>query len=207
MPKKIDLTGNRYGRLKVIKTSGSIGGKTYWECECECGVKKRVRTAVLTQGFAKSCGCLQKEIVRNVMTTHGMKHTKEYKVWEGMLYRVRSNNKNYGGRGITVSKDWEKFENFIQDMGICPAGLSIDRIDNNKGYCKENCRWATNKDQSNNRRSNSFITYNGKTQNIKQWSEETGIGRTLIHYRIKKGYPVELLFSSLTRKSLKFRML
>lgn len=107
------------------------------------------------------------------------------------LNKNREGYKKWGGRGITVCKRWMKFENFYKDMGERPEGMTIDRIDNSKGYHKSNCKWATPKEQSNNTRKNVFITYNGKTQTIAQWSEELGISYHTIYARLRKGWEIE----------------
>ena len=109
----------------------------------------------------------------------------------------------YGSRGIRVCKQWEKFENFLKDMGECPSGYSIDRTDNNKGYNKENCRWATPKEQARNRRNNHMISYNEKTQCLAAWTEETGIASSLISWRIKNGWSTE---KALTTSAIKIKI-
>ena len=118
------------------------------------------------------------------MATHGMRNSREYKIWVGMKYRCLNPNainfNSYGGRGITVCEKWLTFEGFIADMG--PAnGRCIDRIDNDQGYSKDNCRWVTPTENSRNRRSN--VVVEGKT--LSQWAKETGLSDQLIHYRIK----------------------
>lgn len=122
---------------------------------------------------------------------HGMSRTAVYKVYQAMIDRCSNeNNKSYseyGGRGIFVCEEWNSFENFYRDMGE-PNGKSLDRIDNNKGYSKENCRWATEKEQSNNTRSNRLLTHDGKTLNITQWSELLGIDRNTIKSRLRYGW-------------------
>lgn len=94
---------------------------------------------------------------------------------------------SYGGRGITVSDDWLIFENFYRDMGEKPAGMSLDRIDNNKGYSKENCRWATQREQMRNTRCNRMITHNGETLCITEWAEKYGIPMRILSKRLKAG--------------------
>lgn len=119
------------------------------------------------------------------MATHGMRNTREYKIWESMKRRCMNANatnfKDYGGRGITVCEKWMTFEGFFGDMG--PSnGMCLDRIDNDKGYCKDNCRWVTSTQNNRNRRDNVLV--NGKT--LSQWSEETGLSQQVINYRIKR---------------------
>jgi hypothetical protein len=130
--------------------------------------------------------------------------------WEAMKARCSNPNnnryKNYGGRGIKVCKRWMKFENFLKDMGLRPDGLSLDRINNNKNYIPSNCKWSTQKEQANNRKTNHNIKINGVTKNIKQWSELSGIKQTTILARLKYGYSnKEAVFKPLN-KAKKFRM-
>ncbi len=108
--------------------------------------------------------------------------------------------KYYGERGISYDPRWEKFENFYADMGDRPAGMTIDRIDNNKGYSKENCRWATLKEQANNTSRNHKIKFQGKTQTLTQWAEEVGINRRTIGARLKLGWSVERTLTSPVRR-------
>ena len=121
------------------------------------------------------------------------RNTPTYHSWVGMKQRCL-NPKNpkfiiYGKRGISICDRWlNSFENFLEDMGIAPSGYSIERINNNGNYEPKNCKWATNKEQSNNRRSNKFITHNGETLGICEWSKRLGAGISLITYRLKKGW-------------------
>ena len=128
--------------------------------------------------------------------THNMSDTQTYNVWDGIIQRT-SNRKNrrwkdYGGRGITVSKRWRKFENFYLDMGERPKNRSIDRINNNKGYFKENCRWATNEEQYANMRSNRKITFNGETKTITQWATKLNITHDFITTRLRRGWRIDI---------------
>lgn len=159
MRKFIDITDGRFGRWTVIdKAKGALGGEALWICLCECGNTKTLAGNVLRSGKSRSCGCLKKEKAIAAKTTHGMLNTKEYRSWSHMKNRCLNHKDphytDYGARGITVCEEWKNsFEAFFADMGIRPEGnFSIDRIDNDKGYSKENCRWVTGYTQSNNRR-------------------------------------------------------
>jgi hypothetical protein len=141
--------GTKFGRLEVISESFKMENKDGWEnavkVKCECGVIKSIFKERLTASKGtRSCGCLIRE---SINTTHKQTGTKTYITWIGLLGRCENKNnakyKNYGGRGITVCERWHKFENFYKDMGEKPEGLQIDRIDVNKGYYKDNCRWVT----------------------------------------------------------------
>ena len=132
---------------------------------------------------------------------HGMSKSREYRIWTCMKQRcLNPNNKKfhrYGGRGIRICSRWMLFENFLLDMGKSPSGMSIDRIDNNKGYSKENCRWANNKEQSNNKGNNVFLTFEGKRKTIKEWSLYLGSkSHSLVRGRILRGWSIEKSLST-----------
>lgn len=163
MGKKIDLTGNIYGRLTVIrevephiKPSGQIARK--WLCKCECGVIKKIVGDSLRKGVAQSCGCYNKEKAIQRKTTHGLTKTKEYRAWQNMKKRCLNPSAlkyaDYGGRGITVCDEWiDSFEQFLLDVGLAPSPThSIDRIDANGNYEPSNVRWATKTVQAINQR-------------------------------------------------------
>lgn len=181
-----DLTGRRFTKLVVV-TSAADGyrGQARWLCRCDCGQERVVYAMHLKSGNTKACGCLNADRdgpkPRHGHAMAGSK-TRTYITWESMLRRCRSvNNKsyrNYGGRGIDVCQSWETFENFLADMGEKPRGLSLDRIDNNRGYAPENCRWATPSQQSANRRTTKLLTIGGETLCVKAWAERFGIPRT-----------------------------
>ena len=159
MSKKIDLTGKRYGKLVVINESKKtdLSRQTFWFCLCDCGSNKEVGGRSLRRGDIVSCGCFGKEQRAKSNTKHGQHKSLTYKSWGNMIQRctnqAHSNYKNYGGRGISICDEWMDFSVFLKDMGQRPSRLhSIERINNQLWYFKDNCRWATNVEQSRNKR-------------------------------------------------------
>ena len=158
MSAKIDLKGQRFGRLIATEEYGhNDKQKTIlWKCLCDCGKYVIVSCGILRSGHTKSCGCLKNEKTKERSITHGMSKSPEYNSWSHILARCNNiNNKDYhhyGGRGITICDRWLKFENFFEDMGKKPKGLTIERIDNDKGYYKKNCKWDTQTAQVRNQR-------------------------------------------------------
>ena len=199
MSKMIDLKNKRFGKLFVKSFVGIVGNNPHnkWLCLCDCGKEVMVSGANLRSGVTKSCNCLQKETVSIVNKKHGASivETKEYRAWMGL--RKRCNNPNsldysqYGGRGITVCERWDSFENFLSDMGVAPNGHSIDRIDVNKGYSPENCRWADAKTQARNKTNSRFLSVNGMIKTLAEWAEISNTSRSNIHKRIVRGWSTE----------------
>jgi len=162
--KKIDLTGQKFGRLTVVKEAVQAKKlEILWECRCKCGNISTVSRRNLRAGHTKSCGCLNVDKIKERSTTHGMAHTTTFNTWTHMIQRCNNPNckdyVNYGGRGIKVCYEWEQsFANFYKDMGLKPKGLTIERKNNELGYFKENCYWADYFNQSHNRRISSKNT-------------------------------------------------
>lgn len=194
MSKLKDLTGKKFGRLKVLKRYGSNKkGQAMWMCECECGNINIVNGSNLRTGHVMSCGCLNKELAKERFIKHNLRHTKIYNVWRDMKYRCENKNnpqyKDYGGRGISVCDEWNdfnKFYNWAIENGY-DEKLSIDRINNNEGYNPSNCRWANAKIQSNNKRNNLIVNINGEKYTVAQLSEKTGIGYEKLRSAYHKG--------------------
>lgn len=195
-----NLINKRFHRLLVFeraKNPNPIKNRgAYWKCKCDCGNIVVIRSSSLVENKTKSCGCYNIERFIERTMTHGKYGLSEYNSWSGMKDRCYNKNnlhyQRYGGRGIRVCKKWKySFENFYNDMGPKPSKLySLDRINNNKGYSKENCRWATKLEQVKNRNSVRLITFNGLTLNLKDWSRKITYNKNsnLIYGRIYNGW-------------------
>ena len=183
--KPIDFSGLVFGYLTVKKFAGKKNGSRYWSAVCICG--KELCISVSNLRNAKSCGCKNEG-------RHGLKnlHKRAYSSWQSMLARTRYKNRDssewYMEKGISVCERWvDSFPNFFEDMGDPPDGYSLDRIDSSKGYCKDNCRWATDKEQASNRTSSNIFSYEGRLLTTTQLSSETGVARTTIQRHIALG--------------------
>lgn len=194
-----DIVGKRFGKLIVLKEVGVDETKNrLYLCECDCGNLKVVRGRSLKTGNTKSCGCYKREIIKQKNTKHNLRNTKLYKVWSSIKDRCLNKNckayKNYGGRGIDIYKEWETdfisfYEWSIKNGYV--EGLTIDRIDNNKGYCPENCRWTTKCVQSNNRRNN-VVVFNGTEHTtLSMYCRKNNLPYKLIVGRIEDGWSIE----------------
>jgi len=203
LPAFIDLTGQKFGKLVVIKqVSRDKNGNVLWLCLCSCGEETVVRSSNLRNSNTKSCGCLQKEHV----STHGQYKTKIYNIWHDMTQRCRDpNNKYYGKRKIIVCYRWSNknpkgFENFYKDVGNPPPGKSLDRINNNKGYNPGNWRWATRKEQSRNMRSNINISFEEGFLCLRDYCKKLNLNYGTIISRISRGRTIEEAITTPIRK-------
>ena len=187
----LDLTGKRFGRWTVLKRYTKLGYTPIrWECLCDCGNKKIVQGCNIKAGKSTSCGCLQAEIMSK-RAKHGCSRngkTPEYRTWKAMHTRCYNKKQisysRYGGRGITICDRWSDFKNFLEDMGVKPNGTSIERIDNNKGYCPENCKWATDEEQRSNKSGSRYFKIDDTVLNLKGWSLLCGIPSDILHGRV-----------------------
>lgn len=185
----------RFGRLQVIEYRNSQDVI----CRCDCGNIKSFHKSNLIRGRSKSCGCYRREYTKSQFKKHGQSDNWLHSCWQRM--RNRCNNPNnpgyhyYGGRGIKVCDRWNDFENFAKDLGEPPDHTySLERIDNDKGYEPDNCRWATRAEQSNNRRSCIPVTIGNETHNVAEWLRIIGMTSSAYYRRISKGFnPQEVI--------------
>lgn len=184
MGKLKELSGQKFGKLTVIKrVENDKHGLPRWECKCDCGNTTLVSGQHLRENRIKSCGCLKK---------NGKTKTRLYRIWSSMKNRCenpkRKDYKHYGHKGIEICKEWHDFLTFYEwaNSNGYSENLTLDRIDANGNYEPSNCRWATAKEQCNNRTNNHLITYNGKTLTVSQWAEERNINHDTLFSRINR---------------------
>jgi len=207
----INLVGVRVNKLVVIRRVPNVGRQPAWDCVCDCGGSIRVLGMRIRGKDISDCGCGVYERRRAAMSTHGLCGTNEYRIWRHMIARC-TDPKNpawagYGGRGITVCDRWADITKFVSDMGPRPSPKhSVDRIDNDKGYSPDNCRWATSKEQNNNRRSNVPLTIDGVTRTMKQWAEQFGINYAVVKERRADGKDGIDLFTASPSRTYKRRI-
>ena len=188
-----DLSGMVFGYLTALERCGSNKyGKGLYKCRCRCGKVLIVDSQSLKTGNTRSCGCLHNELLSERMTTHGMSKTRLYRVWKNIVKRCKNPNsknyKDYGGRGITVCDRWLKFESFYDDMGVgYREDLEIDRIDNDKGYYPDNCRWVTHSDNQRNKRTNHRVTTSAGNLTVAGLAEKANVDYGTMISRIKRG--------------------
>jgi hypothetical protein len=185
-----DKTGQSFGFWTVLEFAGrDKSKKTIWLCKCICGVQKKVVIGSLQKGRSKSCGCKQYQMAAKKNTKHGMASTPTYKSWHAMIQRCegKGGHESYPERGIAICEQWYEFNNFLLDMGIRPKGKTLDRIDNTKGYSKENCRWATSVEQINNRSNTVFVIVNDERLALSDACKKYNVGISCARHRLKKG--------------------
>jgi hypothetical protein len=196
MPSFIDLTSQRFFRLRIVSKAENIRKKVAWNCLCDCGTKIVVIAGSLTSGNTKSCGCynLDSIVVRNLK--HGFSNRgnvqREYRSWQAMKSRCFNQKDKawhrYGGRGIGVCDEWKgDFNAFLEDMGACPTGLTLDRIDNDGNYGPSNCRWASRKKQAENRKGNLYVLDDGDRITIKELADRWGVPASTLYHHVRYG--------------------
>jgi hypothetical protein len=193
-----DRTGQRFGRLVVLKLTGdkTRHGKLLWVCKCDCGATKITTGASLVTKHAQSCGCLHRDNAAKMNFRHGLKklYPIEYHTWRRMINRcerkIAKDYPRFGGRGIKVCKKWRHdFKAFFLDMGERPQNMtSLDRIDSNKNYTPTNCRWADIETQNNNKRNNLYLTYKGEKLSVSMWAKRLGISYNRTRKRVYRGW-------------------
>lgn len=188
----------KYGRLVVVGDEGLTRDKH--KCRCDCGAIVFVELNRLRSGNTRSCGCLQKETASKMFRKHYGKGTVEYTSWQLMKDRCyNENNKTfayYGGKGVRVCERWRNsFENFLSDMGLKPGGsYTLDRINGDADYSRDNCRWATKKEQTRNRGNTKMINYKGERRPLAEWCEILQIDYNNTNKRIWRGWSTEDAF-------------
>lgn len=205
-----DLTGRRYGMLTVDRRSGTLRGCRIWLCKCDCGNTSFVRTAQLNNGQAASCGCQRGHPTHGHTRGGTGKKSPTYSSWQAMNHRCsRPSNPayaHYRSLGVEVCERWQVFTNFLSDMGERPSmEHTIDRFPNKIGnYEPSNCRWATKREQANNRVTNVVVEYKGEKFTMAELSRHTGLSKELLRHRIcRAGWPVELAVSEPKHQGLR----
>lgn len=200
--KRNDLHGKKFGRLLVVERAG----KNKWKCKCDCGNEVIVLGSNLTRGNSTSCGCFAKELISQKSKTHGMSDTRIYKIWTGIKQRCSNPNvsayKYYGAKGIFLCKEWEdflSFEHWSMENGYTDE-LSIDRIDPQKWYSPENCRWVTLEEQKRNMTTNVVISCDGETHIVAEWARILNINPSTLCYRKRNGWDDERCIKTPVRK-------
>lgn len=182
---RIDLSGQRFGQLIAV----SYVGRSRWICRCDCGDRTTASATDLKRGQHRSCGHLHPTKTHGATNKSHPAH-RTFQKWLGMRARCENPNHKsyhcYGGRGIRICERWGDFENFLADMGICPEGLTLERVNNDGDYAPENCKWATWGEQHNNKRQNHKITFEGQTKTVSQWAKHLGFERHAISRRLKR---------------------
>src|SRR5690606_5539083 len=188
-----DISGQRFGRLVAVKMVAEKHQRTKWLCRCDCGVEKLIPLNSLTSGKGTSCGCYRKEVTGNKFRTHGRKNKRLYNIWLNMRQRCSNPNvesfKNYGERGIAVCSEWDDYESFYRwslNNGY-RDDLTIDRIDNSRGYTPSNCRWVDYEVQMNNTTKNVRVEIDGVERTLSEHAKDYGINYYTLYHRYETG--------------------
>lgn len=195
--KMLQIANQKFNKLTALFPSKFEHGSYYWRCLCDCGNETDVIASKIVNGKIKSCGCAR----AGVNKKHGLKSHSLYSKWNNMKQRCYNPNNcsypNYGAIGITVCDRWlNSVEDFYNDViDGWELGLHLDRIDNSKGYSPENCRWVSMKENQNNKKTNVWVTHDGRTHTLAKWAEELGVKDNTLSSRKRKGYTdYEVLF-------------
>jgi len=204
MASRIDMTGQRFGSLVALYFTREFGNAPlFWVCQCDCGATTTVSGKHLRTGNTKSCGCLRKGVgirqYRHGHATNGHM-SPTYRSWRSMKDRCQkpehASYEHYGAKGIRVCEEWDcDFEAFLRDMGSRPEGMTLDRIDNSKGYSRDNCRWATKREQTLNRSITTMVVIDGSRVPLADAAAQAGLNTDTVRRRIESGIPVERALS------------
>lgn len=197
---KGNFVGRKFNRLTVKSQTSGVRGAVTVVVECECGRTITRPFPSVRKGNVKSCGCLDREVATAKVFVHGQTGSPTHTSWRGMRQRCNArkgqSHRDYVLRGITMDERWNDFRAFLEDMGERPLGTSLDRIDNDKGYYKENCRWATRSQQNSNTRANKIYSHDGKSMTLTDWANVLGVPASRLNDRVNKlKWPLEKVFS------------
>ena len=194
MPFYKTVPGKKYFKLTAVEP---CGGKL-WLFRCDCGNLKKIDSYSVRTGETRSCRCYGNSFHIKHGACVGGK-TREYRIWDSMIQRCLNKKTwaylRYGGRGIKVCRRWLRFENFLKDMGKCPSGRSIERLNNDGDYGPRNCVWATKDEQSNNKCNTLFISFMGKRKSLATWSRIIGVHADTVYYRFRQGWSIKDVLS------------
>lgn len=203
---RIPRQGERFGLLTVVSNDEIVGSRKACKCRCDCGREKVVRNEHLVKGQIKSCGCLVALKARARLTKHGGKGSPLYTIWKGMRERCNNPNAacadNYCNKGIRVCKEWDDFAKFREWalLNNYSKGLTLDRIDNNNGYCPSNCRWASKREQTANRHVSIRVELDGKSIMLVELAKKAGIPYGTLYDRYRRGLRGGCLLSELPER-------
>lgn len=198
----VDHKGKRFGLLVGVRFACRRRGRTLWLLRCDCGRMKVIDISNVVSRGVDSCGCKFRAGTSRRRTTHGLSQSGTYRSWHAMLRRCQV-NLDYVTRGISVCDRWRGrngFANFHADLGLRPEGMTLERRDNDVGYCPENCRWATRAEQNRNTRANVRLTFRGKTLVAAEWARLSGVDPKTLRQRIYRGKPIEEILKEYVAK-------